>query len=366
MATIDASMVRAKFSLDVIANYSAQVKPKNFLAGYFKRVTKPTDYLAWNVRRYTQTIAKDVVRGADPIRVEFTKSVQKVEQPPYFWREMDLTQLEGYNRTWNAALLSSSYYNDFMGIAMQNMDEIRSQIDRNYEWQAACFMRDGIVRTYANGNTNFNRRPESMIGYTGAINWADNTVNPKDIIEQLATFVMTIGQNESGELDLIMGAKAYKAFTNNLLIQNESQKLWSVLTSLEKPAARGDGSKFVGQISAGPYTLNVITYPAFYNADPTDPASFTPFIDDNWIGVMPTNPYWIHGFAMVPKLPDMFTGGNIGASIGAIGGTDGLGQYFVSEFVDERRTAWLMGLKSAGMCIPVAVDQIASAYVLAP
>jgi hypothetical protein len=51
---------------------------------------------------------------------------------------------------------------------------------------------------------------------------------------------------------------------------------------------------------------------------------------------------------------------------GTIGGRQGTGkgQYFVSEFVDQKATAWYAAIKSAGMVWPVGVDQIFNAYVL--
>ena len=365
MAFIDSSAIRPKFTSDLVAAYKGSLPASTFLQNKFKRVTKETDYLEINVQRFAAGVAKDVVRGSDGNRNQFATMVQKVEQPPFFYEYLDVMQLEGYNRAFGSMTISESAYRDFREVVDFNVKQVVNKIDRAYEIQAASVLLTGIVNTTSNGNTNFNRRGASITPYSGAIDWSNPDINPKKLMEAMCIYVTTIGQASGNVIDFIMGNDVYTAFVNNPIIQNESQKLWSVLTELEKPNMRGDGGVFHGQTSAGAFKCNIWTYPVQYNADITQPTVFSYYIPGNALIALPQNPYFVHGFAMVPRLPD-YMGMSESGLIGAIGGEEGSGkgQYFVSEFVDMKRTAWYLAIKSAGLTWPIAVDQMATAFPL--
>ena len=365
MAFIPSDQVRPTFTSDLAAVYKGSLRAHTALQSKFKRVTKETDFLEINVQRYAANVALDVVRGGDGNRNQFAKMVQKVEQPPFFYEYLDVMQLEGYNRAFGSVSMSASAYRDFRETAIFNMKQLVNKIDRAYEIQAASVFISGIVNTASAGATNFLRNAASIKAYSAGIDWSIDTVDPRDIIKQGCVYVSTIGQAEGGVFDILMGDLAYDSFITNPIIQNESQKLWRTLTKLEEPEMRGDGMVFMGQTAAGSYKVNIWTYPAQYNADPSDPRTFTYYVPSKMIVILPKDPYFIHGFAMVPRLPD-YMGMSESGMAGAIGGEAGTGkgEYFVSEFIDQKATAWYMALKSAGLVWPVAVDQIFNAWVL--
>src|SRR5580692_7441736 len=113
MAYIDSSAIRPKFTSDLVAAYKSSLPAYTFLQSKFKRVTKDTDYIEWNVMRYAESVAIDVVRGADGNRNSFANMVQKVEQPPFYYEYLDVMQLEGYNRAFGSTSMSDSVYRDF-------------------------------------------------------------------------------------------------------------------------------------------------------------------------------------------------------------------------------------------------------------
>ena len=364
MAFIPSDQLRPTVTSDLAAVYKGSLPADTALQSKFKRVTKDTLFLEINVQRYAANVAQDVVRGGDGNRNQFAKMVQKVEQPPFFYEYLDIMQLEGYNRAFGSTSMSASQYRDFREVAIFNMKQLVNKIDRAYEIQAASVLINGIINTVNNGPTNFLRDAASIKAFDASYDWTQTTVNPKKIIEQGCIYVSTIGQAAGGVFDCWMGDAAYDAFIANPIIQNESQKLWRTLTKLEEPDMRGDGSVFMGQTSAGSYKVNIWTYPRQYNADVTNPRVFTRYMPSNMMVVLPKELNGIHAFAMVPQLPD-YMGLKEGGMVGAIGGETGTGkgQYFVSEFVDQKATAWYAAIKSAGMIWPVAVDQIFNAYV---
>lgn len=366
MAFIDSSAIRPKFTSDLVAAYKSSLNATTFLQSKFKRVTKDTDYLEWNIQRFSENVAQDVARGADGNRNSYATMVQKVEQPPLYYEYLDVMQLEGYNRAFGSVSMSDSTYRDFRETATFHVKQMINKIDRAYELQAQSVLLTGKIITATNGTTDFLRKAASIVAYGIGIDWSQAGVNPKDLIKQGCIFNRTVGKASSNVFDCIMGDGAYTAFINNVNIQNEAQKLWSVLTKLEEPTPRGDGSTFMGQISAGPYKVNVFCYPEYYTNTTEVPNTSLPYVPSNAIIITPSDPYFIHGFAMVPRLPDYMGMAESGFG-NAIGGEEGTnkGQYFISEFVDMKRTAWYMAAKSAGMTIPIGVDQIFTAYPLA-
>jgi hypothetical protein len=364
MAFIDSSALRPRFTSDLIAAYQQAIAPTQFLQNMFTREAKSTDYIEWNVERYGEFVAKDVVRGADGNRNQFTNMTQKVEQPPFFYEYMDVMQIEGYNRAFGSMTISESVYNDFLTRAQFRLNQLRYKIDRAYEIQAAQVLLTGKVTTQVAGPTDFKRKAASILQFDASIDWTQPTVNPKDAIEKLCDFVRTVGK-EGGEFKLILGDSAYKALINNPIVQSESQKLWAVLTKPEMPKEMGDGSKYVGSISAGSYFLDCYTYPQSYALTTEVPNTSTPYIDKNAIIVVPKAPMagsFIHAFAMVPQLPNL-KGIDENRNFSTIGGTNGTGQYFISEFFDLKKTAWEVAVKSAGLTIPIGVDKIGTAFV---
>jgi hypothetical protein len=103
-------------------------------------------------------------------------------------------------------------------------------------------------------------------------------------------------------------------------------------------------------ITVGSYTLNLFTYPQFY-----DDASgtSTPYIDPKKIIILPTNPNFVMGYGVVPQLVD------------AENPAPKRGQYVFGEKRDEWDAVHLYDVKSCPVAVPVAIDQIYTRQVLA-
>lgn len=177
-----------------------------------------------------------------------------------------------------------------------------------------------------------------------------------------------------------MGASAFRQFLLNPFVLARAQKLWNELTQLTMPAPRGDGSVFMGQVSAGVYRINIYTYPHFYTASTEYQAAINiitlagtvaqnatantsvPYINDTNIIMTPPKMNSIMGYSLVPKLPMQMM--DVNGSMGEIGDIEG-GKFFAYDFQDIKLTAWEMNLKSAGLAILSDVDEVFTAKVMA-
>lgn len=358
MATIPAGQARAKFTSQMVAIYKQLPKPTNFLSRKFIDVVKNVDYVSWQVERYGEFAANDIVRGADGHRNQFSIQTEKVEQPPLFHEYFDIMQLSGYNRAFGSTLIDDGEYNEFMNTALERFGVVRGAIDRRYELQAAEVLQLGTITTVNSGTYDFKRKGASMPGYSAAVNFADPSVNPFSVIASGCLFNRTVGKASGGVYDCYMGTDVYDAFLIHPDVLARAQKLWNQLTDLQMPDLKDDGSAFMGQVSAGAYKVNIYTYPQFYTATTEVPNTSTAYIDSKQLIITPVNPKWIKAFAMVPMLPKQ------GAARNTLFPALEEGKYYAYDFQDEKNTAWEMNIKSSGLCIPVAVDQIWNAPVL--
>jgi hypothetical protein len=261
--------------------------------------------------------------------------------------------LQGYDRAFGTTNVSESVFNDFMETVLFAIKQCQYKIDRTYEIQASQIFQTGIVTSAVNGNTDFKRKAASMVQYSAGIDWTIATVDPTDIIASGCKFLRATGKASGGVFDLYMGSKAYNAYVSNPIILTRSQKLWSVLTETAKPTPKDDGSVYMGQVSAGSYQLNIYTYPEVFTATTEVPNTSTPYIPDNMIVITPMKPIGIHGFGLVPMLPSK-AGTNENNKFPTIES----GAYVISEYLDMKRTAWEIHVKSAGEPLPLTVSEV--------
>ena len=361
---IDPSQVRPLFTSSIIANYRASNSPTSALQGKFAPVVKRTKYVEWNVKRYGETVATDVVRGGDGNRNQYTGMTRKIEETPFFYEYMDVMQLAGYDRAFpDHGQIDESAYNDFRETAMFELQQMQFKLDRAAELQAQEIFRTGKVTPKVAEQTNFNRKSASMVPYDISHDWSQSTVDPRVILEQLCIFMRTQGQSDDAVYDCYIGSSAYAALINNPFIQKAEQFHVNVLTTPDV-TRKADGSVLMREITCGSFKVRMYTYPQFFTpAGVTDltGASKLPYVAANEFFLVPATPLFMRAFTMVPQLPVGNT--RMSGLLENSRGTIDEGKYYVSEFFDEKLTAWFIAIKSAFLCIPIAVDQMANAIV---
>jgi hypothetical protein len=119
------------------------------------------------------------------------------------------------------------------------------------------------------------------------------------------------------------------------------------LDAVREPQRNSVGGALHGSLTAGSYQVNIWTYEEFYdNASSVS----TPYVAEENVILLPEAPKFILSYAAVPQL------------IGQ-GAAPKKGAYLVGDYIDQRNTAHVFDIKSAGVAVPVAVDQI---YTLKP
>jgi len=341
---IPASQAREVFTQTRIDEYRERTTPMSFLRSFFPTVESGSKYLSIEVQRGTEKVAIDIERGTEGNRNSASKSTQKAFLPPYYREYMDATDLEIYDRLFTASGVISG--TDFAGFVRELNDEmqmLQSKIERAYELQCAQVLTTGIVQLNQGTNIDYKRKAASLVDLGAPNYWTQATVDPAVALENGANFLRQVGKSRGSTINAIVGSDVLNVLFNNPIFAAKADIRRMDLNEAFAPQRDSVGGALHGRISAGAYNFNIWTYPEFYD----DAAGVsTPYLDPKKVILLPEQPRFKLGFAAVPQL--VSTGGAVNTR----------GAYVFNDYIDDRMSAHIFDIKSAGVAIPVAVDEI--------
>jgi len=342
------------FTKKLQAVLSDRVEPKTFLKAMFTETESWTLEVATQTERVAELIAKDTTRGTEGNRNVFGLSQENIFIPPYYDEYFDITQLDGYNQLYGdpTALISEITFGTFLQTVEAKMMLLQDKIERAYEKQRADVFMTGVI-TLANGSQiDFKRKTASKITLTGADLWTNAAADPNDILIQAANFLRTVGKSPASTYNVIMGDNVYKAYLANAAVLKRGAIFNWNMDRLIPAQRNSEGAAYHGPVSAGSYNFDLWTYPQYFDSiSGSSLTQGTPYLDPDKIVVLPQTTRNIMAYAAVPQLL-------------STGVTPMKGKYFIYNYPDLKRTAHDYGVKSAGVAIPVAVDQIFTAKVV--
>lgn len=337
ISTTDAQGLFTKMLIDV---YKEKSIPTAFLRSFFPSVETPTLELSIEVQRGFEKIAVDVQRGTDGNRNQFTKSSEKIFIPPYFREWFDATQLQLYDRLYGATEINDAMFAAFLNDVADHLMELQAKIERSYEVQCSEVLTSGIV-TLKNGiNIDFKRKAASLVD-EGAGQYFANAINPFDKLEAGCTFLRQVGKAGGSVFNALMGTQALKDLLGNTIFLQRQNLFNMALDVVTAPQMGETGATYHGTLTCGSYKVQLWAYPQFYDLASVS----TPYLDDKKVILIPITPKFKLGFAAVPQLITPNTPPRKGA-------------FIFNDYIDKRGKAHIFDIESAGVAIPVAVDQI--------
>lgn len=349
MATIASSDARALFTKMLIAVYRERKTPMAFLRSFFRVVEHSTKELSIEVQRGTEKIAVDVERGTEGNRNVFSRTTEKIFVPPYYREFFDATELDLYDRLFGSTEIDNGVFEQFMLSVADKLQMLQEKIERAYELQCAQVLETGIVTLKAGINIDFKRKAGSLVGVGGAP-WDNDANSPIDQMEAGANFLRQTGKAGGDVFNVIMGSAAQGAFLNNAKVKGRADIRSFGLDVVSAPQRNAVGSSYHGRVSIGSYLADIWTYPEFYD---NAAGVSTPYINSKKIIMLPQSPNFVLGFAAVPQL------------IAPENPVPKKGAFVIGNYKDERNHKHIYDIRSAGVAIPVAVDQIYTKQVLA-
>jgi hypothetical protein len=342
MSNISTTDARALFTKMLIDVYRERTAPTAFLRSFFPEKESPTKEISIEVQRGTEKIAVDVMRGTEGNRNSFNKSTEKIFVPPFYREYFDATELDLYDRLFGSTEIDNGIFNAFIESVADKLRMLQDKIERSYELQCAQVLETGIVTLESGINIDFKRKSASLVDLGSGEYWTNNGHDLYADFEAGCNFLRQKGKVQGGTINAILGSSALAALQNNSVFKERQNLFNMALDMVHEPQRNAVGATLHGRLSAGSYKINLWAYPQFY--DNAEGAS-TPYIDPTKVILLPEIPRFVLSYAAVPQLL------NDGAA-------PRKGAYVISNYIDERNTAHIFDIKSAGVAIPVAVDQI--------
>lgn len=355
MASIPASQARARFTQTLAAVFSDFVQPKSFLRSLFTTKESLARYISIEVQRLGEPVAVDVIRGSNGNYNSFGVSTEKVIDPPYYHEWFALNELDLYDVMIASGGMDATVFARLIEQAAEKLMVLRAKIERAYEKQCADVLETGVITLVNDTNIDFKRKAASLVNVNTNTDYSDywNTSNGDPVADLLKAceFLRNVGKAEGGTFNLIMGSLAFNALLNNATFKAQADIQNYKLTDIQGPLRNSVGASLHGLISVGSWNINLWGYPEVYNAAVT--GTLTNYVNPRKVILVPEMPKFVLSFAAVPQL------------IGDNGEVPQRGQYLVSRFRDERAAVEGIEIKSAGVAVPVGVDQIWTGQVVA-
>lgn len=339
---------RNLFTKMIVAVYKEQVATTSFLRSFFPTKEVMSKEISIEVQRGFEKVAVDVERGTNGNRNTFSKSTEKSFVPPFYWEYLTANEHRLYDVA--IGMMNTNSFSQMTAELASDLFELRQKIERAYELQCAQVLETGIVQLNAGVNIDFKRKSASLVDLGAGNYWTTGTVSPYDTLELGAKFIRQVGKSQGSVYNVIMGSEALSAFLDNTIVKERADIRHFSLDGVRAPQRNSVGGTLHGEVSAGAYTFRIWTYPEYYDNAAGDS---TAYVNEKKIIILPEAPKFTLTFGAVPQL------------IGEGGSVPQKGAYLIQDFVDERATSHEMHIKSAGVAIPVAVDQIWTGQVVA-
>ena len=340
---------RGSFTKLLVSVYREKVSVTSFLRSFFEPIEVMTKEVSIAVRRGSEKIAVDVVTYSDGNRNSFDKSSEKIFVPPFYHEYLTANDHRLYDQVITALSQgNTTYFAEMTAELAEDLMDLQNKIERAVELQCSQVLQTGVLTLNSRTDINFNRKTASIVAYNAANDFDIATVDPRFVLENGCNFIRQQGKSQGGTLNAIMGGEALNALINNTLIKESSDLRNVDLGTIREPQRNAVGGTLHGQLSCGSYKVNLWTYPEFYD---TAGGTSTPYIDPKKVILIPENPKFKLVSAAVPQLIEN-------------GSVPQVGAYLIQEFIDRKRTAHEVHIKSAQVVIPVAVDQIYTVTVL--
>lgn len=350
MSEIATQDARGLFTTMLIDKYREMTFAKSFLRSFFKVKESVSKNVSIEVQRGDERVAVDVARGSNGNRNSFSKSTMKIYSPAYYREFFDVNELDLYDRLYAAGSIDEDTFVQIIDEVVEKIAVLQATIDRAYELQCAQVLLDGIVQLKGGDNIDFKRKAESLVDLEAGNYWSGAAVDPAVALTQGADFIRQIGKGQGAVMDIIFGREALLAYENNLTVKDRAKFVQYGMDKLTTPQATSTGATFKGEISFGTYTGRVWAYNEFYDKVVGDDVVSTPYLDPKKIIMLPENPRFNLAYAAVPQL--------------LRGAPPKKGAYLISRYEDEQASAEIIDVKSAGIAVPVAIDQIFTAQVV--
>lgn len=356
--SISLSQALGPYTSKLVEVYRERTKPTNFLRSFFPGKIQATKLISIQVQRAYERIAVDCYRGTEGNRNQWTQSSEKLFEPLYYRENFDLTQLQVYDalfqpRTVENAPMLAQLLNSIVDNQMEQQDKI----ERSIELMCAQVLETGIIQMSSQGTgimIDYKRKAGSIID-PGSGHYFANNEDPFDLLEEGCKFIRQYGKSAAMTFKAIFGETAIADFLKNTKFLDRQNKFNFSIDTVTAPAAAAEtvGAIFHGTVTAGPYRVELWSYPQYYDVV-ADDGSFTstPYLNPKLVTIIPNGAQFFTFFGAVPQVVTP-------------GAAPVIGDFVASDWISQEKRAHLYEVESCPLPVPVKIDQIVTIKVVA-
>lgn len=355
---LDVQVARGILTKKYTQVFNENIPAPSFLRSFFPSVVYPTDLISIEVRRGTEKIAVDVLRGTRGNRNIVSLSTEKNYRPPFYKEFFDATEIDNYDRVFGQSAEADVALFSQMGQDIANEYlELRKKIERAKEKQCAEVFETGVV-TMVNGDAiDFKRKADSLVDL-GPDYW--DTASAKQVEESLteaAKFIRTDGKNGAGMFNLKLSEEAWLVLKGTDFFKNDANYQNVQLNDIRRPETEPFGATYHGTITAGSSIFNVWTYDETYEEDD---GTTKRYLDKHKAVITPvTGTRFQFSHAALPQIMRDTRNAEFPELIGRVAA-----EYARTNHIDKNAMAHYFWLMSAGVALPITVDQIYTMKVI--
>lgn len=334
-------------------------KPSKFMTDFFKdRGATTQEKIQIDIVRGEERVAIDVLPGSGP---NGSKKLQPYTSKEYLTPAYDesytmtageiKTRLAGQNAFQKADINArvSQFFRDAM---VDGQD----RIDRSVELQAVEILTTGLLTFENTDSLDFKAKAAHFTDVTTV--WSNVAAKAIDDIERIAR---EIRQDSLSVPDLvIMGSNSIKEFLRQTetkdIINFRRAKLIDIVTP--RPSSAEKGATFHGFIVAGPYELQLWSYPQYFvtSADGVEPVTKAEYLNPNKVIVMDSKARLDRWYGNIARFADGNLEGAQKVGFGSIMSTNKPVRSAPYVFMGNRGQSIEVGVRSRPLCIPTDLD----------
>jgi len=350
---------KAAITERIIASFSDASRPKMGLSGFFPAVTTSDRLVSIEVERNRQLIAVDVQRGTDANMNTFNKYSEKIFEPPMYLEGFDFSSLDRYNVTFGERNNpSASDAINMINQASRKLIILKDKINRAIELQRSQALQTGIVTLKTGKDINFMRKAESLKVLTGTDVWSDAASSPLKDLENGCRFLREEGLSAGNVVNVIFGREAFSEFMNNQEIKTKADIRNIDRITLGFPQFDNTtGLSLHGQVSVFDFRVNIWTYSDFYEIVGGVKKNY---IDEKNVVMIAEDFEAKTSYAGIPAIMRDKAHSEYPEYIQQMEA-----EFYINNYVDPTKKAHMFDIASAPLAIPVSIDRVYTAKVLA-
>ena len=328
------------------------IKVNDFGRSFFPVKLCPDRYPVIEVRRGTEKVAIDTVRGSIGTRTQITKFDAKVYDPFYYDLWFDATEMTPYFKAFG-----SSSYNVNAGAELANgmalaLDENKKMIERARELMAFQVFENGTITSLRDNSViDFKRQAASMVALPAGQTWDTPGVDPNISLKAGGDFLRQVGKASGYVINAICGTAAWDALINNSSFKERLKEFNNNRDMLPQAQKLATGEIFQGEITVSSYKFRFYTYNEFYDNPASTVANPLPqltYKNPKTVVLLPENPMFT---CLCGAIPQIGMGGVDTASLI-------VAEYVVQDYINREGRYHRFHTESAPINVPITVDRI--------